>query len=403
MVNFQFLSGLNTIGANIIDIQTETGRVIFDLGEVFDSKTGVLPDWSQRTENVAIFISHLHIDHMGSFRHVPAHIPIYMSTDSYLLYQLLLDIDEEEPVAAPIYPLEYNQEKVVGDITVAFKKSDHDVKGASAIFVQTPDVKFINSGDFRLTGNYPENVWKWVEEAKAFQPDIFLLEGTAFSFDEEEVEEESEDLSEQEMYDKWEELLEDHSNAIIFINTYIRDTERLLRLSKRTNSTNRKLVLEPKFAYLLEKYELYTDFYVLKELDTEKRFKEHWVSIEALQEEPEKYALQNSFNNRFLMQKFENGIYVHTNGEPLGDYDPRYMELMTAIEENNFSFEDYNVSGHATKEALVEVAKEVHAKTTVPWHSFEPEKLLKALAEAGLSTFLPERNVVYSIAQANKK
>lgn len=403
MVNFQFLSGLNTIGANIIDIQTETGRVIFDLGEVSDSETGELPDWSLLPENVAIFISHLHIDHMGSFRHVPAHIPIYMSTDSYLLYQLLLDIGEEDSVAAPIYPLDYNQEKVVGDITVTFKKSDHDVKGASAIFVQTPDVKFVNSGDFRLIGNHPENVWKWVEEAKEIEPDIFLLEGTAFSFDEEESEEELKDLTEQEMYNEWESLLRKNTKDIIFINTYIRDTDRLLRLSKLTHSTKRKLVLEPYYAYLLEKYEQYTDFYVLKELDTEGRFKNQWVSIDELQKEPENYALQNSFNNRFLMQKFVGGIYCHTNGEPLGDYDSRYVELMSTIEENNFSFEDYNVSGHATKEALIEVAKEVNAKTTVPWHSFQPERLLKALAEAGLSTFLPERNVVYSITHAEQK
>src|SRR5690625_4223009 len=82
MVNFQFLSGLNTIGANIIDIQSNSGRIIFDYGEIFDSNLGRLPEWEDSIENTAIFISHLHIDHIGSLDQVPAEVPIYMSVDS---------------------------------------------------------------------------------------------------------------------------------------------------------------------------------------------------------------------------------------------------------------------------------------------------------------------------------
>src|SRR5690625_1163651 len=102
MVNFQFLSGLNTIGANIIDIQSDSGRVIFDFGEIFNPDSGTLPEWNHSVENTAIFISHLHIDHIGSLNKVPADIPIYMSTDSYLLYQLLREIEEERPIDATI-------------------------------------------------------------------------------------------------------------------------------------------------------------------------------------------------------------------------------------------------------------------------------------------------------------
>lgn len=168
MVDFQFMSGLNTIGGNILDIRSENGRLIFDYGEISDPKTGQLPDLSQPTENTAIFISHLHIDHVGSFKYIPKDIPIYMSQESYDLYKQLVKIGEELPIKANVYPMRYNDTIDIGDIVIMAKQSDHDIRGAFALFVETPDVKLIYSGDLRLTGNHPEYVKGWIQEAKGF-------------------------------------------------------------------------------------------------------------------------------------------------------------------------------------------------------------------------------------------
>src|SRR5699024_11597156 len=70
-----------------------------------------------------------------------------------------------------------------------------------------------------------ENVNKWMEEGNKFKPDIFLLEGTSFSFEEEdEIEKE---VTQKEMYDKWQNLLKDNKQEIIFINQYIIDIIRV--------------------------------------------------------------------------------------------------------------------------------------------------------------------------------
>jgi ribonuclease J len=396
MVDFQFMSGLNTIGGNILDIRSETGRLLFDYGEISDPKTGQLPDLSHSTENTAIFISHLHIDHIGSFKFIPKEIPIYMSQESYELYQLLVEIGEESSIRATIYPVSYNEIIEIGDITIVVKQSDHDIRGASALFVETPDVKFIYSGDLRLTGNHPEYVETWLKEAEAFDADIFLLEGTAFSFDEDRKE-----VSEKTLHSNWQRLLKENTEEIIFINTYIRDTLRLLHLVKEAKKQNRFVVLEPKYAYLLEKLEGYTEAFVLEELDVKKKFKERWITIETMQKNPNQYVLQNSFENRQYLKAFHRGIYGHSNGEPLGDYDERYFELIEAVEANHFTWKDFNAGGHATKDDLIKIAKAVAAKVTIPWHSFKPEELRKALAKNGLSTILPERNLVYSLNKLN--
>lgn len=397
MVDFQFMSGLNTIGGNIIDIRTDLGRIIFDYGEIPHPEAGKLPDLSQTSENTAIFISHLHIDHIGSFGVIPKEIPIYMSQESHDLYHLLVEIGEEVAIEAEVHPVAYNEPVQIGDITVTLKQSDHDIRGAAAFFVQTPDVKLINSGDVRLSGNHPEYVEKWLEEAQAFKPDVFLLESTAFSFDEE-----REHVAEADLYEKWTDLLTNQKDNIIFLNTYIRNTDRLVYLSKLAHAKGRAIVLEPKYAYLLEKMECFTEGYVLKNLDVDGQFEDRWISLEAIQKEPGKYVLQNGFNNRQLMEEFDEGVYGHSNGEPLGDYDPRYAELIESVETNHFEFLPVDAGGHASKENLVKMAQAVDAKVTIPWHGFQPEKLLKALAEAGLSSVLPSLDVVYSINQTNK-
>lgn len=401
MVNFQFLSGLNTIGANIIDIQSNSGRIIFDYGEIFNSDLGRLPEWDHSIENTAVFISHLHIDHIGSLDKVPAEVPIYMSKDSYELYRWLIEIEEEQAIQATVYPLAYNEVKTIGDIQVVFKKSDHDIEGACAIFVQTPDVKLINSGDVRLSGNYSENVFKWLKEGKEFKPDIFLLEGTSYSFEEEN--ETKERVTEEEMYEQWSNLLTSHSDEIVFVNPYIRDRVRLKNLARITQKVNRKIVLEPKYAYLFERQKEVFPFLVLKELDHTQSYEKNGVTFEEIQRNPGQYVLQNSFENKEFMEKFQGGVYCHSNGEPLGDYDVRYQDLIAAIDKHHFTFKDLSVSGHATKEDLIKMAKEVNAKMTIPWHSFKPEKLMEGLATAGLSTFLPEKETVYSLNRLNKK
>lgn len=402
MISFQFLSGLNTIGANILDVQSETGRVIFDFGDTVGSDSGRLPDFENSIENTAIFISHLHIDHIGSLNQVPAEIPVFISKESYELYQLLVDIGEEVSVQASIYPLEYNVIQKVGDIELMFKKSDHDIKGASALFIQAPDVKLIHSGDVRLTGNYPENVEQWLEDAKAFEPDALLLEGTVFSF-EDEPDHSDKNISERHMYEKWHDLVNQNSQEAILVNTYIRDIDRLWHLSEIVKDSPRQMVIEPHFAYLLEQYLNYSDFFVLKKLDNEEYFKEQWIELSEVTHNPGNYVLQNSFSNKSLILLFKGGSYCHSNGEPLGDFDQRYQEFIKLIDDSQLNFLDYNVSGHASKEDLIKIAKSVDATYTIPWHSFKPESLKEVLEEEGLQTFLPQRDVQYSLEQLNNR
>lgn len=105
----QFWGGLNTIGGNIISIQYENYRIITDFGALAGVNSDILTEEADLadlidTNKVAaipalysrerlgshslssfeeseiktiICLSHLHLDHLGSFAQLPAETPVY--------------------------------------------------------------------------------------------------------------------------------------------------------------------------------------------------------------------------------------------------------------------------------------------------------------------------------------
>lgn len=286
----------------------------------------------------------------------------------------------------------------IGDIKVQPKLTDHDTIGACAFFIETADLKLIHSGDVRLTGYHPERVKKWTAEAAEWNPDILLLEGTTFSFEEEKNEGFDSEAS---LIEQWQQLLEQTTDQIILFNPYIRNVERLKEVASATEKSGRIFVFEEAYAKLMHAFYPNETWTVLAETATKITTISYiqWISLAELQNRPEQFVLQNSFKNSDVVTKFEKGIYAHSNGEPLGDYDENYFILLDKLTENQFTFVPFGTSGHAAQAELIDIAKKVQAKFTVPWHSFEPEKMMQRFNEEGIPGFLPAKEIVYSAAE----
>lgn len=430
MTSFQFWNGLDTIGGNIVEIKTNQARVICDFGLTGIGQdlgdTGGLSDaefliaegfmpaipglydtgsfqqvelssWKEDGRETAIFVSHLHLDHMGLLKHLPARTSVYVSAETKKLYEALVAVGEEEAITAELVAFPEGESITVGDITVQPLQSDHDTVGICAFFIETPQLRLIHSGDVRLTGYYPERVEQWTSEARAWGADVLLLEGTSFSFEEtEEADAKAVRLaSEAELVASWRELLRSTSE-IIFYNPYIRNVDRLKRIAEVTQAEGRTFVLEAAYARLLHAFYPHEKWTVLLETaEPELDAFAEGVTLEQLTGNPERYILQNSFKHLDFTSRFSGGIYAHSNGEPLGAYDDNYGVMLAKLAENRFLFRDYSVSGHATREHLMQIAKAVGATYTVPWHTFSPERMYESFREEGVPTFLPEMGKVY--------
>ncbi|MBA1393126.1 MBL fold metallo-hydrolase, partial [Lactobacillus sp. XV13L] len=338
-------------------------------------------------EHQAIFISNMHIDHMGALTYLQAPIPVYLSRPSYELYQELIKLGIEAPVAN-LRVLEIEQPLVVGDFTVTGFASDHDVIGALALLVSDGVHYFAHSGDVRLNGPHRQRVEHWAQVFQQQHLDLFLSEATAFSFDtmdeNTDASVQPQPLTETSLMPKFKEALH-QTRDLIVLNPYLRNIERLNNFNQSAKAVGRQIVWDKNFGQCLEHFYSEQNWLIL----------DRDVNIDQIKQNPQKYVLQNNFEQLSLLENFDHLLYLQSNGEPLGDYDPRMQQLLDFLQAHHFPRVVLSVSVHASQADLLDLAQAVQAKTTVYWHSFHPQKAAAALEKCGLATLLPERNQIY--------
>ncbi|KRN20688.1 MBL fold metallo-hydrolase [Lacticaseibacillus camelliae] len=406
MTQIRFLNGLTTIGGNIVEFSTDDSRVIMDFGVAADLTDetvasaidhGKLPNvpelfglaedpWAHE----AIFISHLHIDHMGALQYLKSDIPIYLSAPSYQLYKTLIRLGIEKPVHN-LHPLPFETPVTVGAFTVEGFASDHDEPGVMALLVGDGERWYAHSGDVRLNGPHPERVAHWAQVFHDKKLAMFMIEGTTFSFDTETPVEDqahpSVPLTEQGFQDHLLAVLK-QAPALVAINPYIRNYARLAAIQTVAHQAGRQMVWEkPDAAVLTEMTDQAPD-QVIGET----------IELATIRQAPAQYVLESAFAHLDWLATLPVSQYVHTNGEPLGDYDPRFQQLKDFLAAHQIPLRFLSCSGHATRPDLIKLAQMVAPRIIVPWHSFHPEREAKALdAATRAEVLLPEKDLYYTL------
>ncbi|KRN28875.1 exonuclease of the beta-lactamase fold [Lactobacillus selangorensis] len=413
MTNVQFLHGLKTIGGNIMAVTTATSRVICDFGltgpaiapdqidqAIASHDLPALPEIfhgeADAFAHEAIFISHLHLDHTGALPLIKSDIPVYVSQKTYDLYQVLLANGMAQPFSVQLHVLPFNQPLAIGDLSVTGLPSDHDVVGAMALLISDGLHTFGYSGDVRWHGPHPERVAKWVQVFKQRQLDLLMLEGTSFSFPDEADDQPHPARTEHEIAATLKAIAAANQTDLIAITLYARNVDRMIRFDQILRDANRTMVWEIPYARVIHTFAPDLPLTVLRETDDHQPLPNHWqvVGLAALQAAPERFVLQNDFRHLEWLALFNQVTYLHSNGEPLGDYNPRYKQLQDFLTTHHFHFERLAASGHAKQEDLVKIAQMVAAQCTIPWHSFHPELEAQAIEAAHAKThvYLPQLN-----------
>jgi len=398
---FKFWGGLNRIGGNIMEIRYGTDRIIFDFGRNYDPADVLLTNAKGREHskiadmlrlkmiphidgiyeeshlnqaklnlesiqqsnlNTTIFISHLHLDHMGAIEALSPKLPIYMSKPAKALYEVLVSLGEEPPIPQ-IQSFNFEEPIQIGAIRLTPYEVDHDTVGASSFLIETPDLKILNSGDLRMHGQHPELNHAWIKKMAQEQVDYLLIEGTTF-FPPSDVETRKRvEASETEiptlLASKLRETL-----GVAFFNNYHRNIDRLQNLIAGAEAANRTIVFEPETAKIVAHFLPNAPYQVLGQVD--------------INENPSAYLVQNSFQNIFNLVDYnlDNSLYIHTNGTPLGSFDPAYGSMLSFLETLGIEFMSLSISGHASQEDILHIIDTIKPKTVVPWHSLAPETMI---------------------------
>jgi ribonuclease J len=352
-----------------LGLRPRPGRELPDLQAVGMAPrgTGVLGTWDRRT---SLFVSHMHLDHVALVHAVHPDVPLYYPQRMEPLREACVRAGYLDWRASPGVQVPDRGRVRVGEIEVEFVAVDHDLPGATGFLVRTPDLTLAYTGDHRWHGFHPEVTERFAEAARGVR--VLLQEAVSLSWDppaEAPVDGAVPDGGEEDVARAFGEVL-DRANGLVVVNLYAMNRLRVHALGAACAARGRVLVLERQAAAMAD-WPL-----VLEDLG-------------AVLHDPRRYCVQLEFGSLATLIDLRppaGSIYVHSNGVPLGPYDPAYQVMLAWSRALGLELVSLGSSGHSRPADVRHMVEAVAPAVVLPVHSRRPEALLVP----GIPTLLPE-------------
>lgn len=345
--------------------------------------------------NTAVFICHLHLDHMSEIDKVAEDVPVYIHEDGLKLLECL-DVIHDAPEHRPYSAFRYHETIEVGDIKITPYYSDHPCPGSAGFSIITPDAKIYYSGDIRFHGSNAEKAFEELETLRDIGFDLLIVDSTTTSpsefhlgdmsrvYDQPDRRMLEGEVSEQDIYDDIFSVLKD-SKALGIFNQYDRDVSMMLSMICLSERLDRKIVFEPSFAYILKKLKgIDVPVFIPESLSSPSYLHElkdsEVITKEMIRNDPSGYLLQNSYPNILSLTDFEGlkARYFHLFGEPLVKGEKHYQIMLNVLNKLDFDFHSWSnlySFSHAYPNQLAYMVEKIDAKAVVAVHSKHPENL----------------------------
>lgn len=371
--------------------------------------------------NTAVFITHLHLDHMAYMGAVAPEIPVYLHPAAQKIEAALEATGRGVPTVGRNYqdllpgaPIRVGQIEVLPILCRDTGYRDF------AFLITTPDGTIHWTGDLCLHGMEAERTFRQADLLKERSIDVMLCDCTAFMDSVLPMTVPDKDpkkilpsrevppgmLSEQAYYEGLFTHLEKAAGLAVF-NFYQRETDDAALFMDWARRTGRKCVFEPDAAYIVWKFFGIRPYvYYPDDALTEGQRREAWgrelvansqeVTPEDIARDPRGYLLQNSYEHIMELWSLpaEKGVYLHADGIPIGAFDPAYANMRRIVERTGFAYVTFfceNYFGHGYPAQVKWFVDHVDPKVLIPCHGYNPERLLP---NTGVQ-LLPELNKEY--------
>lgn len=404
----------------------------------------------------AVLLSHAHLDHSGHISFLHHDIPIVCSTTTAFLVKAIQDssrgdFEKEVCYAIPreeqdhrFTPGDYQQYRSIqrqfcftdakllpteaskfwqksptrrkieskqpitttsiGNLAIRNFPVDHSIYGATAFAVKTSQGWVVYTGDLRLHGKMGHLTRKFISEAKALHPIVLLCEGTN-------IKEEGSNITEEMVLNNALSKVLQAQGKLVIADFGPRNLERLFTFKEVARQCNRKLVILPRDAYLLqslhlvmeevpdpvedETITLYTEARSAmdweKHLYTQYRKKGKCVHPDDIRRAQGDYILCFSFwdiNKLIDICPSEGGIYIYSSSEAfdeeqridvkrLKQWLAHFKLLPVGIPSAKTgkvaaSEQGFHSSGHASGPELLELIEAISPEVVIPIHTEHP-------------------------------
>ncbi|SFU71737.1 ribonuclease J [Alicyclobacillus macrosporangiidus] len=409
-VTWQFFQGIGTIGGTVIRIAVDGHRLLFDMGRVFSpavpvfdsvlaargirdlQRMGLAPcipglfegDGTDAPAGVRtmVAISHSHLDHTGLLPYLREDIPVLLTEDTHRLLRALDEVLDGPRRNLAYQPVPCGETVSFGPMRITPVAVDHDTPGACGFFIETPELRFVYSGDLRLHGAHPERTRDFARAARAFRPDVLFIEGTRAD-----TEDNSQTLYEAELARHAAEVMQ-AAEAGVYFTFYPRHPQRAEAFHEAARASGRRLLLSAPSAYLYAAFggdlsdiaiygggeESWTEaarafvtahgFEVVR--PAELRGREHAFAVELGYER---------FIDWIDIDAKPGGVFIHSNGSPLGPYDPAWNNMLHWLEVFGLRLALVGSTGHGARDDILSIVETIQPRVLMPIHSMNPGRI----------------------------
>ena len=432
MVSLTFYGGANEIGGNKILLEDKGAKIYLDFGESFDFgdeyfyeflsprsanglevffEFGLMPKVPrlyskslleftdlkyEKSDIDAVLISHSHSDHVGHLQFLDESIPVYMGHGTHKiieiytkLYSSLSDIGEHEQLRF----FKSGDRIKVKHLEIEPIHVEHSIPGAYGFIVHTSKGAIVYTGDLRLHGPKSSMTREFLKKAAAAKPYAMLCEGTRMGGDEEHnnTEEEVEAMVE---------AVINKSKGMVFANFSMSNVDRFMSFYRATVKNKRKLVVDTKFAYILDNLkdkisglpDVRTDpnirvYYRLSKsckfdkMDYTPWEREYWnkkITYKELAKTQKKFVMHITFYKLMELVYIQpkNADYIYSQSEHFLEGEENKGQktvLDNWMHHFNVGFHKAHCSGHASRQDIEEIVKTIKPKLLIPMHTQNAE------------------------------
>jgi ribonuclease J len=435
MVSVTFYGGVNEIGGNKVLLEDVNTRIFLDFGKSFTSGNSFFTSWlSPRAINGlgdyfefgllpkikgfyakeqlmftdllyskpildAVFLSHAHFDHIEHIQFLDQEIPIYLGVGTKLFLEAMEETSSFNDYGEHRYQTFRTGDKIaVGNLIVEPIHVDHSIPAAYGFLIHTSDGTIVYTGDLRAHGPRRDMTAEFIEKASASEPIAMICEGTRMV----EVEKRK-NYSEQQVKRLSSQVVSSTDN-MVFVTHYSRDMDRFRSLYNVATDNNRKIVISPKAAYLLNKLMSDTRLALPDPLHDENIFVYYKRKRSGQFKERDYYVWERQFMDKKVTHDFvhknqsklvmdlnfyqfaelidikpnRNSLFIHSMSEPFSEEDIEDEVMHNWLNHFKLQFHQLHASGHLNRQQINDLINIIKPKRLFPIHT-EQQQLFRTI------------------------
>jgi len=369
--------GQNQIGGSIIEVSSDTTRIIFDAGSELEDRVPVAPKieglfYGKALYN-AVFISHYHGDHLGLCDKILPDIPVYIGRAAANVTNAARNYGRKPEYRFAVY-YKSGEPLNVGDMVITPYLCDHSAFDAYMFHVACNGKTLLYTGDFRSHGRKSFDSLL----SRLHPIDVLITEGTTLSRTQHTT------FSEAELEQKAVRVITT-TKGPVFVLMAGTNIDRLVSVYKATRRTNRVLLQDLYLAAVataaggrIPKPVAFPDIRVFLTSGANGRYEELQSYDEA------KISKRSIARLKFVMcvrpsmlsyierlsdlLSFENGLLIYSMWEGYKKNEDM-ASFLEFIQKKGIKVVYLHVSGHADAETIDALIQKVQPSAIIPVHT----------------------------------